>query len=427
MKSVALLICALCLAAPAFAAAEDDAAGSLSSIAAVVNDDIISSVDLENRLRLVLATTQLGDTEEVRARLRPQIVRALIDEKLQMQEAARNSITVTQADVDNAVHSIEQQRGLEPGSLLPHLDQLGVRRSTFLDQVRAQLAWTQLIIKKIRPNIKISDDEVERERGRASRPVLGGEVQIEVLALPVDHPERDSQVRALAEKLGSGIRGGAPFESVARELGGSSATQAQNIAPFWVPVDQLDPALAKALEHTREGMAAGPVRTLEGYTLARLIARRSSKPVINTDITEVVFKDILLKLKQDASQQDANVMLSIGREVQKHPGTCSENGVAGLKNTADYDIAVNFRSETLQALPPQLHDIITKLSVGGVSEPFASESGIRLFMLCERLEKPGVMTDREEALQRIYQQKLELEAQKYLRNLRREATVDFRV
>jgi peptidyl-prolyl cis-trans isomerase SurA len=93
----------------------------------------------------------------------------------------------------------------------------------------------------------------------------------------------------------------------------------------------------------------------------------------------------------------------------------------------DFDIQVNFRREMMSALGPQLRDIVEKLPVGGVSEPYASREGIRLFMLCERVEKPGPLADAEETKRRLQQQKLELEAQKYMRNLRREASIEVRL
>lgn len=418
MRFILCLLVLFGLSAPCFAEEQTGAA-----ILAIVNDEVISARDVESRLALVLATTRISDTPEVRAGLKPQILRGLMDEALQRQEATNAGIQVSEADIQDAIRNIETQRGISGGGLLERIDQLGVPREAFTDQVRAQLAWTKMVVKKIRPTIKISEEELERERSKGGVATGSNEVQVEILALPVDKPESEAQVKQLAEKLVAEIRGGAAFESVARELGGAQSQGA--IRPFWVGVTQLDPAVASALEGAEPGSVAEPVRTLEGYTLVKLLGRRGVPGSGN--VTEVVVKDILLKLKDDAGQQDVEASLAIGREVAKHPGNCSDQGLAGVQDLKDLEITVQFKRDRLDALPQGLQEIATRLAVGEVSEPFASREGIRLFMLCERVEKPAPLADREETYQRLFQQKLELEAQKYLRKLRREATIDVRV
>lgn len=414
MKSFfALVLAAAMLASPAHAQEN-------ISIAAVVNDEAVSTLDIENRLKMVLATTQLSDTPEVRERLKPQILRALVMERLQEQEAAANNISVDAQEVEDAIASIEQQRGMPSGSLLERLDGMGVPRESFQDQIRAQLAWTKLIVRKLKPLVKVSEEELDRERAKQKGAGGAAEVQIEVLSLPVDKPESDAQVKALAEKLVSEIRGGARFESVAGELGGG-----QPVAPFWTPLSALDPVLAASVGNAGKGEVSDPVRTLEGYTIVKLLDKRdgaAGAPMV----TEAVVKDILLKLRFDAGKQDVEASLAVGREVAKTPGDCSSRSVAGISNLKDFDIQVEFHREMLEEMASGLREAVEKLPVGGVSEPYASEDGIRLFMLCERVERPAPLADRDETMARIQQQKLELEAQKYLRRLRREASVELR-
>ncbi|MBV8939724.1 MAG: peptidylprolyl isomerase [Alphaproteobacteria bacterium] len=394
-------------------------------IAAVVNDEVISTLDLENRLKLVLLATHLSDTPEVRERLRPQILRALIDQRLQMQRAAAEGVQVSEAEIDDAVHSIEAQQSMAPGELLAKLDASGVPRQTFLDQVRAQLSWTKLVLKTIRPNIHVSEEELDRERSKPRDAGGTEEVQIALLSLPVESPERDDQVKALAQKLADEIHQGAPFESVARELKGSETADAEP-KPFWVTREQMEPSLKAALEHAKPGEVTEPVRTPEGYTLAKMLGHRT-RGANTQQITEVVVKDILMKLKSDAGKKDVNLLLDIGRQLAAHPGTCTDAGVAGIKDTDDFNITVDFRRETLESMSDALRDAIGKLQVGEVSEPYATREGLRMFMLCERTEKPAALADREETMQRLYREKLDLEAQKYLRKLRRDATVDIRI
>ncbi len=415
MRLVAFVLSCL-VALPVFAAEQP------LSIAAVVNDDIVTTLDVDNRMKLVLATTQLSDTPDVREGIRPQLLRGLIDERLQLQEAQSKNIEVSEDDLNQAIGTIEQQRGLPPGGLMAKLASLGVPSSTFTEQVRAQLAWTKLALRTLRPKVKVSEEELDRERRKVLQrgSGAGNEVEIELLALPVDKPENDAQVKTLAEKLVNEIRSGAPFESVARGLTGSA-----NIKPFWITTDQLDPLLAQALESASTNTVTSPVRTLEGYTIVKLLNRRASIAAPSS-ITEVAVKEILLKLHPNATRSDVDLMLSIGKEVAKNPGNCSEKSIAGVQSLSPEDITVQFRRDNQDTMPEALKAIVSALPVGSVSEPFASQEGIRLFMLCERVEKSAPLADRDETMQRLLQEKLELEAQKYLRNLRRNAFIEIR-
>lgn len=393
-------------------------------VAASVNDEAISSLDVENRLAFVLSTSRLTDSEDTRARLRPQILRGLIIEALQTQEARKNGITVNQADLDGGMALLEKQRGLAPGELTQKLDEAGISRDAFLSQLTAQLYWNKLVMQKVRPKIKISDDELDRERGKAKNQKTSEEVQLEILGLPVDKPESEPQVRGLAEKLNAELKKGASFESLVTQLGNASGIA--QVKPTWVQVGDLDPAIASVVQNAKPGEIADPVRTPEGYTIVRLLNRRSSAASAPATVSEVVVKDILLKLKSTASKSDVDTGLGIAQEIAKNPGDCASNSVAGVSNPKDYDIFVEFRRETQASMPDALRDIVGTLQVGGVSQPYASYEGIRLFMLCERVDTPAPLADREETYQRVMQQKLELEAQKYLRTLKRDAYIEIR-
>ncbi len=144
-------------------------------------------------------------------------------------------------------------------------------------------------------------------------------------------------------------------------------------------------------------------------------------------LSEVVLKDITLKLAPTAAPKEVEATLTVGREVAKHPGDCKDPGIAGMgEHEGPTASTCSSAARRWTALSDALRGIVEKLSIGEVSEPYASREGIRMFMLCERVETAAPLADREETAQRLYRQKLELEVEKYLRKLRREATVDVR-
>src|SRR4051794_14456462 len=120
-----LLAATLLVAPPAALVPTAALAQNVQSIAAVVNDDIVSTQELDNRVRLALATSNLPDDAEMRRRLSQQVLRAMIDEKLQKQEADRLSITVADPEVDNALKSLADRNKITLGQLEQFLNERG--------------------------------------------------------------------------------------------------------------------------------------------------------------------------------------------------------------------------------------------------------------------------------------------------------------
>jgi peptidyl-prolyl cis-trans isomerase SurA len=408
-------------------------------IAAVVDDQVISTVDLSERIALVIGTTGIPDTAETRARITSQVLRQLVDEKLQMEEAARSSITISDIEVRGGIARIEQQSNKPPGSLEQFLDSKGLSKPSFYAQVRAQLAWSQIVLKKVRPKVRISDQEIKseikRKENKANDAAKIPEVQIATIQLPVDSPTNEINVKKLADKLTGEIRSGANFEAVATQFS-SGTHDTKATVPFWVELSQLDPIISTAIGKTAKGAITDPVRTANGYQIIKLIDMREAvkeAAKANSEAsarTELAYKEILMTLKPDAERKEAELLLQMSKEVAKAPGKCEEKSMAGAGDLAALDFKVTLSRNVSENIPEKLRDIITKLKVGAVSDPIITPQGIHLFMLCERIDLPpskALMEAQDDAIrQSIYQEKLELEAQKYLRNLRREAFIEIR-
>lgn len=447
-----LLIAPECFAAPQLLGSMSATPGSGAvstkgapdfSIAAVVGGEAISSYDVNNRIKFIVATARISDTPDMLKVIRPQVIRSLIDERLEIQEAKKNGINVTPAELAGAISSIESDRGMPPGTIDNMLRENNVPKESFESQIRAQLMWNRLLVAKVRPTVHVSAEELAsaahkfslnppQKKKEANAPQ---EYKIAVIALPVEKISQEKPVHGLAFKLVQQIRSGASFEEVSRQFSSVAANAGGVVESFWVRLGQLDPAIAKELSMAKKGEVTDPVRTAQGYTVIKVYDTRpipGSKPTPPPKATdelkdtEVTLKEILLKMKPDATKEEGDAMLQVGANVAKSPGTCEDKTIANIEDIKDLDIDVQFNSYLLSEMPPALKQLTDKMKQGDITSPMATYEGIRLYMLCGRKESASKPVNKDLVYSMLIQQKMDLEAQKYLRNLRRETFIDVR-
>lgn len=152
------MIAALLIALAAPAHAENK-----SGIAVIVNDQPITVGDINDRLQLYTANAPTPPPEEVRQQIARQVLSKLIDEKLQLQEAAKTGINITEAQVNEAFASVAQNNQSTADEFKARMIARGVKPQTLMDQLRAEVAWGQLVRRKLRPQINITESEIDSE------------------------------------------------------------------------------------------------------------------------------------------------------------------------------------------------------------------------------------------------------------------------
>lgn len=278
-RRIVLGLGVLGLASALAAGGATDAARAQSDLfrpAAVVNDDIISVLDLAMRVQLAVVAAGVEDTQDVRRRLTPQVLRSLIDERLQMQEAKRLDISVTDVQVAGALEQIAQQNNMTEGQFLTMLRNRGIIPTTLIDQIRAQIAWQAIIQRRLRPNVVITQEEVEEVASRLS--VRRGTVERRVaeIFIPIESTAKEAEAQANASRLLEELRQGANFAGLARQFSQSST------APLggdlgWVRDGELDEELNTVLAQMGPGEVSAPVRTVSGFHILYLRDMRKNE------------------------------------------------------------------------------------------------------------------------------------------------------
>lgn len=392
-------------------------------IAAVVNEDVISAYDLAQRVRMVMVTSSLPDTPESRRRLTPQVLRNMIDEHLQFQEAKRLNVRVTDEEIDDMLVRLNRQNDLEPGQLEGMLERSNVDVNSLRSKLRAERAWNKLIRQRLQRQVFIGDDEVEEELARLKAVRNLPQHRVAEIFLSVDSPESESNVRELAQRLLQQIKDGARFSALAREFSQStSAAVGGDLG--WVTKGQLAPELDRLLGDMSKGQIVGPVKTLSGYYILLLIDRKTPTPV-QAAATTVGLTQLVLPLPADPTPAEVQAQQAVGLQIRSEVRSCDDMRQAA--RSIDAPQSGDIRSISLDKLPPSIRTAVAPLRVGQTSEPVRVAEGILLATLCSRSEDDTAgLPTRQDITNRLGNRRFDLLVRRYMRDLRRTAFVDIR-
>jgi peptidyl-prolyl cis-trans isomerase SurA len=393
-------------------------------IAAVVNDEVISVADIKSRLRMVMLSSNLTDAPETRQRVASQILRTIVDEKLQMQEAKHKNITATDEEVNKAFAQVAKQNNMQPEQLEQVLKQHGIERSALTDQLTASIVWAKLVRRLVSQTNVVSDEEIDYALQRAKEAVNEPQSRVAEIFLAADNPQQDEDVRRLAERLSEQMRQGARFSAVAQQFS-QSATAAVGGDIGWVRPQQLNPELGKAVAQMRPGELSAPIRTGAGYYLLLVLDRRSGRAPGPED-TLLHLVQIVFPLPPQPSEAMRRAAIIEAQNARSTAKSCEELLRIG-KEKGSPQLSSEGRLR-LDQIAPAMRNIVLGLQAGQASQPIVQKNGVGVIMVCEKgAPAAATVPTREEIAETLMRQRLDTLAQRYMRDLRRAAFVDVRV
>lgn len=249
-------------------------AHSETGIAAVVNDDAISMKDLNDRLRLVMISSGLPNTAEIRSKMTDQVMGNLIEEQLRLQEAERLGIEIPQEEVVEGFGVIAQQNNMTPEQFQVAVTQSGVNISTMYRQIRAQIAWNKIVQQQMRPQISITETDVDAYLERIMNNKGKAEYLVAEIVLPVEDPGNESNVRELASRLVGQINSGqTPFFKLAQQFSKTAgASKGGDLG--WVQQGSMSQEVEQVLATMEPNKVSAPIRTTNGYHIVLLREKR---------------------------------------------------------------------------------------------------------------------------------------------------------
>ena len=397
---------------------------SLQRIAAVVNDEVITERDLRARVKLIALTSRVPYTPENRARLRPQLLRKLIVEKLQIQEARRLGYEITESDLSNGIQMIEQRSSMPPGSFVRFLAENDIDMGTVRAQLRGDISWIKVVENAIRPTVKIGEEEVDNRLEQLQSALSQPRLLMAEIYLPIDATVSEREVEALAERLYTQIRQGAAFPVLAKQFS-QAPTAAVGGDTGWVPLSQLAPEIRQAVEGLDPGQLAPPVKTFNGYTIVMLRDRRA--PAVAADIGETTLELSQLYMPVESGSGGGAVSPERAAEITaraKETTDCAafnalaeEYGLIGSGGLGRIKV---------KNLPEAIRGDVAAMPVNRASDPLAVQGGRSVVMVCDR-EEPNPLPSREEVRDMLIAERVDMLAQRRLRDLQRRALIDIRL
>ena len=412
-RPLAAALLATAIAAPALAQEPQAASPSAHSIAAVVNDDIITTYDLRQRIVFMLATTGTEQTEDNLRRVQAQALRNLIDEHLQMQEADRFELSISDQEVNQSVARLIGRNGLDPQEVVQRLAAAGISIETMRDQVRSDTAWQKIVNGLFGQRIRISDSVIDETLSRitanASKPSYRvAEIYIEAT------PDIGGQDGAMegAKAMIAQLAQGAPFPLLAQQF--SSAPSAASGGQIgWVKEGELRPEIDAVLPQLDVNEVSNPIPVPGGVYVVALLE------------TKVSTSDTLYRLRQvTAEADDFETAKARIAAIAPDLGDCSTlaEDVKAFEDVTSADMGELKASE----LNPQLTDVLANTEVGGLSDPIERPGGATAIMVCNRTSTGSEIPTRDEIENRLMDNQLAQASRKHLRDLRSKATISVR-
>ncbi len=248
-----------------------EAAGKASvreeGLAAVVNEAAISQTDVTSRTSLALLSAGLPKTAAMRAHLRPQVLQALIDEQLQVQEARRLGLNVSGEEIDGAIARLGRENHVPGDDLAAFVAKHDVPVAALRAQAYAALMWSKVVQREIRPRVEVSDAEIDEAMARARARAGQRELLISEIDLPLHTPSDEESALRFARDLRDRLAAKEVSFSAAAQQFSRGAGAALGGDLGWVQMNQMPPELAKALEGAEAGQLIGPVRAASSVYL----------------------------------------------------------------------------------------------------------------------------------------------------------------
>ena len=399
-------------------------AGLTEAVAAVVNDEIISTYDLSQRMRLLIATSGVQPTQENLPQFQREALVGLVDERIQLQELRRVpkeqkiDIILTDSDVDEEIADMAKQNNMSKDQFLGQLSAQGIGAETLRQQIRAQQSWLRWIRGRYGSRLRIGEDQIKAQQQKVA--AAASKPQYEIAEVFLDAARVGGMQVAIngASQLVSQMQQGAPFQAVARQFS-ASASAATGGDVGWISPGEMPPEVDAALEQMRPGQLSKPIPVRDGVYIIYLRDKRSGAGAMVVNL-----KQAAVPLPGDAPAADVDAARAKLMTVRSQSKGCADLEAQAAK--VQGVVAGDLGEAEVKDLAPDFRQAAETLQTGEVSQPIRTSAGLHILAVCTRHASGEQALTHDQIENRLYGQQLSMIARRYMRDLRNSATIETR-
>jgi len=398
------------------------AAQEVQKIVAIVNEDIISGFDVIQRINMTIFMAGMPNNNKTRKQLVGSTINALIDERLKIQETSRRNIEASDQEISSALENIEKRFKIRSGHLEQALATKNIDIDSVIDQVKATIAWDKLIRKRIVPRVNITEAEVKAAQVKMRANKGKTEYLVREFFLPISTPREEPEVRKFIQGMYEQLKKGASFSRVATQFS-KGPTAAKGGAVGWQMLEDMDPSVAQVVATTKKGRVTKPIRTTDGYYM---VAVREVRKILSDQATDsrMDLSQIAIPLSLAEKSGFKESQIRLAQSLSNFIDDCKY--LPTLFNQISNGGSGKMGQVKLSNLPEKYQKLVVNLQSGDASEPYLDKGIYRIFIVCKRQDAQK-QSDSEDAIrQQIGNKRIEARADRYLKDLRREAVVESR-
>jgi peptidyl-prolyl cis-trans isomerase SurA len=389
--------------------------GPASAVAAVVNDTVITTYDVEQRLRLMIISSGGRVNPQLLPRLQEQAVRDLVEEQLKLQEAKKYELEAPEPAIQAELRAMAGQSGLTVEQLEQVLKSDGISIGALKSQIAAGIVWPELVQGRYGKRARVTDEEISQTLERLHEDATQEQLLVSEICLPVPSPDQAQAYYQGGLQLIEQMRKGVPFAVVAQQFS-ACTTAATGGDMGWVRAGELPAELADAVRELPPGAVTNPI------------------------LADGAFMIMAVRDKRAAVQQGekswtlayAGAPLSTGRAaartaLEKLATSQACIGGRSLRQDLGPDVGVAIiENAPLGAIDERFRSAVEGLRRGDLSDVIEADDALHVFYACEVDEGLGIPS-RDAIEDRLYGRHLQRIANQYLRDVERKSAVDIRL
>ena len=402
--------------------------GGKTEIAAVVNDDIITEYDIESQVNFNVAMSGKALTAEMRQQIMPQVLQEMIYQVLQLQAMRRYNISIGDEELLNTVKLIEKQSNISEGTIFKTMEKNKIPYSVYLDRVRIQLGWNELVRALNPGEPPISSAEVESVFQQIKDAYGKPESLVAEIVIPNSFSSSKQQVLERANFVLNKVKNGEDFAKIARQYS-ESISAASNGVIGWVQNKQLAPKLNMAIANLAIGEISPLIETNTGYIIYKVLERRAAM-IADPDSRDVTLQRILFKpqTKAASSENKAEAVETsdLIEKLTAEPITkqsCDDFTTRAMRLGASNGGRETLKLKDLSAIEKIA---IETLDQGQFSKPIKGAVGQTIIMVCQ-WQGGGTMPTQEQVRNSLISQRFTRLASRLIFDLQNKAFIDIRL